>query len=327
MASVFVTGGAGYIGSHAVKKLGDMGFTVLVFDNLSKGYKDALLRGDLTVGDLANIELLDKTVKEFKPDAVMHFASFIEVGESVRDPLKYYQNNVVNTINLLKVLIKHRVDNFIFSSSAAVYGIPEKIPITEYAPIRPINPYGCAKAFVDQALQDLSAESQLRSVSLRYFNAAGADPSGRIGERHDPESHLIPLILKTAKGERDYIKIFGSDYPTPDGTCIRDYIHVEDLVNAHLLALEYLFGGGKSDIFNCGYGHGYSVREVIEAAKKITHVDISVQEADRRAGDPPTLVADSSKLKQKLNWNPKYDDLDYIIQTAWNWERTRVRSS
>ncbi len=327
MASILVTGGAGYIGSHTVKKLGDKGFTVLVFDNLSKGYKDALLCGDLTVGDLANIELLDKTVKEFKPDAVMHFASFIEVGESVREPLKYYQNNVANTINLLKVLIRHQVDNFIFSSSAAVYGIPEKIPITEYAPIRPINPYGCAKAFLDQALQDLSAESQLRSVSLRYFNAAGADSSGRLGERHDPESHLIPLILKTAKGERDCIKIFGSDYPTPDGTCIRDYIHVEDLVNAHLLALEYLFAGGKSDIFNCGYGHGYSVREVIEAAKKITHVDISVQEADRRAGDPPMLVADSSKLKHKLNWNPKYDDLDYIIQTAWNWERTRMRKS
>ena len=268
-------------------------------------------------------QLLDRTIKGFQPEAVMHFASYIEVGESVREPLRYYQNNVVNTINLLHVLIKYQVNNFIFSSSAAVYGNPEKIPIMERAPIRPINPYGRAKAIVEEVLHDLSVASQLRSVSLWYFNAAGADSSARLGERHNPESHLIPLILKTAKGERDYVRIYGTDYPTLDGTCIRDYIHVEDLINAHILALEYLLDRGKSDIFNCGYGHGYSVREVIEAAKEVTNVDIPIQETDRRAGDPPLLVADSFKLKQKLKWNPKHDDLKYIIRTAWDWEKTR----
>ncbi len=327
MARILVTGGAGYIGSHAVKELGEKGFTVLVFDNLSKGYKDALLHGDLIVGDLANITHLDRTVNEFKPDAVMHFAAFIEVGESVRQPMMYYQNNVVNTINLLQVLIKHQVNNLIFSSSAAVYGNPGSVLIAESSPLRPINPYGRAKAVVEDILQDLSAASSFRSVSLRYFNAAGADPSGQIGERHEPESHLIPLILKAAKGEKDYIRIYGADYSTPDGTCIRDYIHVSDLVSAHLLALEHLLAGGKSDVFNCGYGHGYSVREVIKAAKRITNVDIPVQNAERRAGDPPLLIADSSKLKQKLNWHPEHDDLDYIIRTAWNWERSQVHKN
>ncbi len=323
MARILVTGGAGYIGSHAVKELGEKGYTILVYDNLSKGHRDAVLHGDLVVGDLADSELLDKTIKDFQPEAVMHFASFIEVGESVREPLKYYQNNVGNAINLLQVLIKNRVENFIFSSSAAVYGNPETVPIMEHAPIRPINPYGRAKIIVEEILQDLGVTSQFRSISLRYFNAAGADQSGRLGERHNPESHLIPLILKTAKGERGYVSIYGTDYPTPDGTCIRDYIHVGDLVNAHLLALEYLLAGGKSDVFNCGYGHGYSVREVIEAARKVTDVDIAIQETERRAGDPPLLVADSSKLKQKLNWHPKHDDLSYIIKTAWDWEKTR----
>ncbi len=323
LARILITGGAGYIGSHAVKILGEKGYTILVYDNLSKGHRDAVLHGDLIVGDLGDTELLDSTITEFQPDAVMHFASFIEVGESVREPLKYYHNNAVNTINLLQVLIKHRVDNFIFSSSAAVYGNPAKIPITEDAPMRPINPYGRAKAFVEDVLQDLSASAQFRAVSLRYFNAAGAHPSGRIGERHDPESHIIPLILKTAKKKRDCVKIYGTDYPTPDGTCIRDYIHVQDLVNAHLLALEYLLDGGKSDVFNCGYGHGYSVREVIKAAKKVTNMEILVQETERRSGDPPLLVADNSKLKQMLRWNPKHDDLNYIIRTAWDWEKTR----
>jgi UDP-glucose 4-epimerase len=324
LARVLITGGAGYIGSHALKKLGEKGYTVLVYDNLKRGHKEAVLYGDLVVGDLADIELLDRTIEAFQPDAAMHFAAFIEVGESVRKPMMYYQNNVVNTLNLLQVLIKHKVNNLIFSSSVAVYGNPENVPITESSPIRPINPYGRAKAVVEDILKDLAAASSLRSVSLRYFNAAGAHPSGQIGEHHDPESHLIPLILKTAKGERDYIRIFGTDYPTPDGTCVRDYIHVEDLVNVHLLALDYLLSGGKSSVFNCGYGHGHSVREIIEAAKRITHVDISVQEAERRAGDPPLLVADSSKLKQELNWHPKHDDLDYIIRTAWNWEQAQV---
>ncbi len=323
MVKILVTGGAGYIGSHAVKGLGEKGFTILVFDNLSKGHKDAVLHGDLVQGDLSNMTLLDQAVKEFQPDAVMHFAAFIEVGESVREPIKYYWNNVASTINLLHVLSKHKVNKLIFSSSAAVYGNPDKVPIPETETIKPINPYGQSKAIIETILNDMSTGPKFRFVSLRYFNAAGADPSGRIGENHTPESHLIPLILKTAKGERDHIKIFGTDYPTSDGTCVRDYIHVEDLVTAHLLALEYLLADGISDTFNCGYGHGYSVRDVIEVAKKVTKIDIPIQVDNRRAGDPPSLVADSSKLKQKLNWNPKHDDLDYIIRTAWGWEKNR----
>lgn len=326
MQRVLVTGGAGYIGSHVVKALGERGFHIVIFDSLVKGYRDAVLYGELVVGDLADARLLNQTIKEFKPDAVMHFAAFIEVGESVRDPLKYYQNNVSNTINLLNVMAENTVGNLIFSSSAAAYGSPEKVPIPESEPIKPINPYGHSKAFIEGILDDLTNIKKLNSVSLRYFNAAGADPKCRIGERHEPESHLIPLILKTAKGERESIKVYGSDYPTPDGTCIRDYVHVEDLADAHLLALQYLLDGGTSDFFNCGYGHGYSVRDVVETAKKITGTDFPVQEAPRRAGDPPVLVADSSKLKQKLNWSPQYDDLEYIIRTAWEWEKKQSSS-
>jgi len=321
LRSILVTGGAGYIGSHVVKALTEAGFTVLVYDNLSKGYKDAVLDGELVVGDLADTIRLEHTVKWFRPNAVMHFAAFIEVGESVNNAIKYYVNNVANTLNLLNILAKHRVSKFIFSSSAAVYGIPEKVPITENAKINPINPYGQSKVIVEQVLNDLSATMDFQQISLRYFNAAGADSEGRIGERHNPESHLIPLILKTAKGERQSINIYGTDYPTPDGTCIRDYIHVEDLTDAHLLSLTYLLDGGKSDFFNCGYGHGYSVREVIDTARKVTGKSFAVQESERREGDPPVLVADSSRLKRKLNWKPKFDSLDYIIKTAWEWER------
>jgi UDP-glucose 4-epimerase len=326
LKKILVTGGAGYIGSHVVKALGEQGFEVLVYDILSKGFADAVLYGALVVGDLSDTKLLKRTVEAFKPDAVMHFASFIEVGESVREPLKYYQNNVSNTINLLSVLSEHNVSNFIFSSSAAVYGSPEKVPITETEPIKPINPYGRSKSFVEQILADLSNSNGLTSVSLRYFNAAGADPQARIGERHDPESHLIPLILKTAKGKRACVKIYGNDYSTPDGTCIRDYVHVEDLADAHLLALQYLLDGGKGDVFNCGYGHGYSVREVVDTAKKVTGLDFAVQESSRREGDPPVLVADSSKLKKRLHWSPRYDDLGYIIKTAWEWEKKQLSS-
>jgi len=318
---ILVTGGAGYVGSHVVKSLGEKGFTVLVYDNLSKGYRDAILYGELFVGDLADTKMLDHTVKEFKPDAVMHFAAFIEVGESVSDPIKYYQNNVANTINLIQVLTRNQVNKFIFSSSAAVYGSPDKVPITEDDKINPINPYGQSKAVVEKILNDLTIATDFQYVSLRYFNAAGADSAGRIGERHNPESHLIPLVLKTAKGERQSIKIYGTDYPTPDGTCIRDYIHVEDLADAHLLALGYLLDGGKSDFFNCGYGHGYSVKEVIATVRKVTGMNFPVQETERRAGDPPVLVADSTKLKKELLWKPKRDSLEYIIKTAWEWEK------
>lgn len=318
-----VTGGAGYIGSHVVKALSRRGLTVMTVDNLSTGHRDAVLSGDLAVGDLADGNFISRIVGTFQPDAVMHFAASIEVAESVRNPLKYYANNAANAVNLLDCLVRHGVGVFIFSSTAAVYGVPDQVPIPETVPVKPINPYGRAKAFIEQVMQDLSASNGLRYVSLRYFNAAGADPACRIGERHDPESHLIPLILKAAKGEKESISIYGTDYGTPDGTCIRDYVHVEDLAEAHYLALEYLLQGGNSDVFNCGYGHGSSVREVIDAAKRVTGIDIPTVLSPRRPGDPPVLVAESTKLRTSLRWSPQYDDLERIIQTAWEWERRR----
>ncbi len=318
--NVLVTGGAGYIGSHVLKALDEKGFNIIVYDNLSKGHEEAVLAGKLIIGDLEDEDLLNRVFRDNKIDAVMHFAAFIEVGESVKEPLKYYQNNTANTINLLKIMGNNDVNKFIFSSTAAVYGNPETVPIPETESIKPINPYGQSKAFVEKVLEDSSKAKDFKYVSLRYFNAAGADPLGRIGESHNPETHLIPLILKTAKGERESIKIFGIDYPTPDGTCIRDYIHVDDLADIHVRALEHLLNGGESDVFNCGYGYGYSVKEVVETAKKVTEIDFKVEEAPRREGDPAILVADSTKLKTKFGWIPKYNDLEYIIQTAWNWE-------
>lgn len=318
---ILVTGGAGYIGSHMVAALGEQGYEVLVYDNLSNGHRDSLLYGKLIVGDLCNKALLEMTFREFKPDAVMHFAAFLQVGESVQEPLKYYQNNSVNALNLLNTMMDHGVKKCIFSSTAAVYGNPTEMPITESALLSPINPYGWSKRFVEQVLEDLSIAKGLCSVSLRYFNAAGADPLARIGERHDPETHLIPLILKTAKGERESIAIYGTDYPTSDGTCVRDYIHVMDLVDAHMSALQHLLDGGGSDAFNCGYGHGYTVRQVLDVARSVTGIDFPIKESPRRKGDPSVLVADSTKLRQKLQWKPKYDDLEHIVRTAWEWEK------
>jgi UDP-glucose 4-epimerase len=318
---ILVTGGAGYIGSHVVKVLGERGFPVVVLDNLSTGHREAVLAGDLIEGDLSDAVMLDRVFEQYQPAAVMHFAAFIEVGESVRDPLKYYHNNAANAFNLLSAMQRHGVENFIFSSTAAVYGIPESMPIRETAPIRPINPYGQAKVFVEKVLEDAAGTGRMRYVSLRYFNAAGADPGGRIGEQHHPESHLIPLTLKAAKGARKSITVFGTDYPTPDRTCIRDYVHVTDLANAHLLALDHLLHKGGSRAFNCGYGHGFSVREVIDAARQVTAVDIPLETAARRPGDPPSLVADSSALRRELGWEPRHDDLEYIIRTAWEWEK------
>jgi UDP-glucose 4-epimerase len=320
---VLVTGGAGYIGSHVVKMLVERGHDVVAYDNLSNGHRDAVLGGRLVEGDLADTRLLHEVLGGWNPDAVMHFAAYIEVGESVRDPLKYYVNNVTNTLGLLAALSAHKVVRFIFSSTAAVYGNPGASPIPETEDIRPINPYGHGKACVEQALKDTAAASGFRYVSLRYFNAAGADPGRKIGERHNPESHLIPLMLKAAKGERKSISIFGTDYPTPDGTCVRDYIHVNDLADAHLRALEHLSSGGGSKVFNCGYGHGYSVREVLNAARSATGVDIPAAEAERRPGDPPMLVASNDAIRRELGWSPRYDDLDFIIKTAWEWERGR----
>ncbi|MDL1971558.1 MAG: UDP-glucose 4-epimerase GalE [Candidatus Desulfofervidaceae bacterium] len=321
MAKILVTGGAGYVGSHVVKLLGEKGYDILTYDNLSTGHEWAVLYGKLIKADLADKEILRKVFKEFRPDAVMHFAASIVVPESVRDPLKYYRNNVVNTLNLLEIMEEVGVKNFIFSSSAAVYGISEKIPIPETEPLNPINPYGETKATVERILKDLTkAGAGFKYVSLRYFNVAGADPEGKIGFTYPESTHLIIRALKTAKGEFDKLEIYGTDYPTPDGTCIRGYIHVMDIAEAHLIALKYLLDGGKSDVFNCGYGHGFSVKEVVEVVKKITGKGFKVVEVPRRPGDPAVLVADNSKIKKKFSWKPKYDNLEFIIKTAWNWE-------
>ncbi|NLO88836.1 MAG: UDP-glucose 4-epimerase GalE [Clostridia bacterium] len=323
MTKVLVTGGAGYIGSHVVKALGERGYRVLTYDSLVTGHPWAVLYGDLVVGDLLDATKLEAVMKEFKPSAVMHFAAYIVVPESVAQPLKYYTNNVQGTLNLLNAMKNNGVDKLIFSSSAAVYGIPEEIPVPEKAPLDPINPYGQSKAVVEKVLKDVSNAGDLNYVSLRYFNVAGADRKGRIGEGKENATHLITLATRTAAGKRPYLSVFGTDYPTPDGTCIRDYIHVDDLAEAHILALEYLLNGGKSDIFNCGYGRGYSVLEVVEAVKRVTGIDFSVQFEDRRPGDPPVLVAGADKIRSCLGWKPEFDNLDEIIYSAWQWEVKR----
>ena len=319
---IFVTGGAGYVGSHVVKALGERGHEVLTYDNLSTGHEWAVLSGTLVKGDLADEALLERTIKEFAPDAVIHFAAFIQVEESVREPLKYYRNNVANSLTLLDVLQRNGINNFVYSSTASVYGQPEKIPIEESTPLNPINPYGVTKVMVERVLSEMSAANDFRYIALRYFNVAGADPQGRIGQAYKDATHLITRALKTAKGELRKLMIFGTDYPTPDGTCIRDYIHVDDLARAHLKALDYLIREKKSDTMNCGYGHGFSVREVVAASKRVTGIDFPVEETGRRAGDPPAVVADSTKLQTLTGWRPHYDDLEFIIETAWNWERT-----
>jgi UDP-glucose 4-epimerase len=318
---ILVTGGAGYIGSHIVKVLGKKGHDVVVYDNLSFGHEWAVLHGRLVKGDLADRELLDDLFEDEKFDAVIHMAAFIVVDESIRQPLKYYSNNFVNALNLIGTCMKHEVGKFIFSSTAAVYGIPGKVPVTEDDPLLPINPYGASKAMVERALNDVSEATGLRYTSLRYFNVAGADPLSRIGQAREDATHLITVSLRAALGLRDHLDVFGTDYPTPDGTCIRDYIHVDDLSDAHVLALEYLGAGGKSGIYNCGYGHGYSVKEVVDKVKSVTETDFAVRYVERRPGDPPALIADPSRLKKKLGWTPGHDDLGYIIKTAWEWEK------
>ncbi|MCK5235753.1 MAG: UDP-glucose 4-epimerase GalE [Deltaproteobacteria bacterium] len=321
---ILVTGGAGYIGSHIVITLASSGHDILIYDNLSTGNKDAVLAGRLIVGDIADTDKLQKTINEFKPDAVMHFAASIVVSESVKDPLKYYTNNTFNTINLLNVMQRCGVNKFIFSSTAAVYGEPKNNPINEDADLDPINPYGSSKMMVESILKDLSYSNEdFRYVSLRYFNVAGADNECRIGQSYEDPTHLITRALKTASGEFNELKVFGTDYPTHDGTCIRDYIHVEDLADAHIEALNYLFEGGASEIFNCGYGHGHSVKEVVETAKRVSKIDFTVVETSKRAGDPPILIAGCSKIKSTLNWEPKFDDLTKIISSAWQWEKNR----
>jgi UDP-glucose 4-epimerase len=320
---ILIVGGAGYIGAHINKQLDINGYKTIVFDNLSFGHEDFVKWGTFERGDLGNISEIRRIFKKYPITAVMHFAAFTYVGQSVEDPQKYYRNNVCNTLNLLQVMLEFNVKKLIFSSTCATYGDPVEIPITEQHPQNPISPYGRGKLMVENILSDYSRAYNLRYISLRYFNAAGADPDSEIGELHDPETHLIPLILDVASGKRKSIKIFGTDYNTLDGTCIRDYIHVTDLADAHLKALQYLENGGKSDYFNLGNGNGFSVKEVIEKAREITGKKILAEEDKRRPGDPPVLVGSSDKIRKILKWEPKYGDLLLIIKSAWKWHEKK----
>lgn len=318
--TILVVGGAGYIGAHMVADLLRAGYDVAALDNLSRGHREMVAGGTFIEGDLGDSALLDRVFTQHHIFAVMHFAAFSLVGESVSRPLEYYENNVARTVQLLQAMERHRVRHFIFSSTAAVYGDPRDMqPLREDSPCQPTNPYGATKLAVERMLADHAAASNFRYVSLRYFNAAGADPSGLIGEHHNPETHLIPLILQVATGERDSIKIFGSDYPTFDGTCVRDYVHVNDLTQAHLLALRHLMSDGDSAVYNLGNSKGRSVREVIDVARAVTGHKIPAVPAERRAGDSAVLVADSGRIRKELGWKPQFEDLRTIIETAWTW--------
>lgn len=318
--NILVVGGAGYIGSHMVKLLLGQGYAVTTLDNLSTGHRDAVLGGEFIQGDFADRALLGGLFTSRHFDAVMHFASCIEVGESMRDPAKYYRNNVVRTLELLDAMVERGIEKFIFSSTAAIFGEPRYLPIDERHPLDPINPYGATKQMVEQILADYDRAYGLRHISLRYFNACGADPSGLIGERHDPETHLIPLVLQAASGRRNAISIFGDDYDTADGTCVRDYVHVVDLCHAHLLALKQLDAGAASACYNLGNGEGYSVREVIDAVERVTGRQVPTVNAARRPGDPARLVADSACAREGLQWKPGFAGLDVIVEHAWRWE-------
>jgi UDP-glucose 4-epimerase len=323
---VLVTGGAGYIGSHAVLALQNAGYEVVVFDNLVYGHRDIVenvLKVELIEGDTNDRELLDRVFAARPFSAVMHFAAYAYVGESVTYPDKYYRNNVIGTLTLLEAMVAAGIKSFVFSSTCATYGVPKIVPIPEDHPQDPINPYGATKLMVERILADFDQAYDFKSVAFRYFNAAGADPQGQLGEDHQPETHLIPLVLMAALGKRDAISILGTDYPTPDGTCIRDYIHVTDLAEAHVLGLNYLLQGGQSQRFNLGNGNGFSVREVIEMARKVTGRSINAIECDRRPGDPPALVGSAEKARSLLGWNPQYADLEQILSHAWQWHQKR----
>jgi UDP-glucose-4-epimerase GalE len=321
---ILVTGGAGYIGSHAVKLFLSRGHDVWVFDNLSMGHRAAVPAECLIAGDLGELSRLDNAFVMHRIEAVVHFAAFAYVGESVKEPAKYYQNNLVNTLHLLDACRRHRVGRFVFSSTCATYGVPLKVPITEDEKQKPINPYGNTKLAVEWALADFAAAYQWGYAALRYFNASGASADGTIGEDHDPETHLIPLVIQAALGQRPAIEVFGTDYPTHDGTCVRDYIHVDDLAEAHLLALEAL-QPGKELKYNLGTGRGYSVREVIRVVEEVSGKKVPVKESPRRPGDPPFLVAASEKAQRELSWKPRYAELRPIVETAWNWHRTHPK--
>lgn len=320
-SSILVTGGAGYIGSHVVRQLGEAGESVVVLDNLSTGYEAAVTAGRLVVGDTGDAELVDRLISEFRVDTVMHFAARTIVPESVADPLRYYRNNTASSLALLEVCKRHGVDQVVFSSTAAVYGIPPDGKAAESTPTRPINPYGSSKLMTEWMLRDLSEAGSLRHVALRYFNVAGCDPGGRIGQSTPKATLLVKVACEAAVGAREKVAIFGSDYPTPDGTGLRDYIHVEDLARAHLCALAYLRDGGDSVTLNCGYGHGYSVREVLEAVGRAAGKPLEVVEEPRRDGDPPELIAVADRIRDVLGWTPRLDDLDRIVETSLAWER------
>ncbi|MFH7026518.1 MAG: UDP-glucose 4-epimerase GalE [Heteroscytonema crispum UTEX LB 1556] len=324
--TILVTGGAGYIGSHTVLALKRAGYEVVILDNLVYGHRDLVeqvLQVELVVGDTGDRALLDNLFAGRDIDAVMHFSAYAYVGESVVDPAKYYRNNVIGTLTLLEAMLAASVKKFVFSSTCATYGVPSVVKITEDQPQNPINPYGASKLMVERILSDFAEAYDLKSVRFRYFNAAGADKSGLLGEDHNPETHLIPLVLLTALGKRESISIFGTDYPTPDGTCIRDYIHVSDLADAHVLGLEYLLKGGDSEVFNLGNGNGFSVREVIETAEQVTGREIPVVECLRRPGDPPALVGSGDKASKILGWQPQYSSLKEILTHAWQWHQKR----
>lgn len=320
--NILVTGGAGYIGSHVARDLYGKGYNPIIYDNLSTGHRENILYGEFIRGNINNGPLVTETIQKYNIRDVIHFAASIVVEESVSRPLEYYDNNSVNTFRLIQTCIRNNIENFVFSSTAAVYGIPKKIPVPETAHLLPINPYGKSKLMTEMILEDVSAAyPYFHYIALRYFNVAGADSQVRIGQDYKKPTHLMTLALRAALGDYPGLKIFGSDYDTPDGTAVRDYIHIDDLANAHLLALEYLKTQKKNRVFNCGYGVGRSVFEVVKITKEVTGIDFHTDLCGRRQGDPPALVADSRRIQTELGWKPQFNDLHYIIKTAWEWEK------
>ena len=318
---VLVTGGAGYIGSHTCKALAQAGYLPISYDNLSRGFRDAVRYGPLVVGDIADRATLDAALAEHKPIAILHFAAVAYVGESMADPVLYYRNNTAGALSLIEAALAAGIDKLVFSSTCATYGMPKTLPIDEDTPQQPINPYGRSKRMVEQMLQDIGAVSPLRSVALRYFNACGTDPDGEIGENHDPETHLLPLAINAALGLGPQLQVFGNDYPTPDGTCIRDYIHVTDLADAHVRALTYLENGGATTAINLGTGSGFSIREILTAVEQVLGSPVPYQVSPRRPGDPPSLVALAEKARDVLGWEAKHSDIETIVRTAAAWAR------